>query len=344
VIVALDAQLAVGTATGIGVYAGDLADALRARGVGVRTLRAEWLDPWRFDRRVLWDQVLLPAAIARSGAAVVHAAAGTLPFLRPRVPVVVTVHDMAWLRVQGHTKVYARMYFGAAMRLAYRGAAAVVVDSVFSRDEYLALSGDPRVPHVVYPGVDRRFAAIARHPDPAPFALVVGTVEARKNLLGILAAAAAIPELAVVAVGPPTAYAAVVRQRSAELGLGERVQLRGYVDRATLDDLYARAALALIPSRYEGFGYAVAEARCAGVPFVAARGSSLTEVAQHAGVLVDPDDVAGWISAIRAILADRPREQNRADSDRPVAAARFAWSTAAAALSEVYAAVLRPSR
>jgi glycosyltransferase involved in cell wall biosynthesis len=339
VIVALDAQLAVGTATGIGVYTRDLASALREGGTSVRLLQTARLDPWRFDRRVLWDQVLLPLAIARSGATVVHAASGTLPLLRPPVPVVVTVHDLAWFRVQGHTRAYARAYFGTAMRHAYRSAAAIVVDSAFSRAEYLALCGDRRVPHVVYPGVDRRYAAIVRRPDAAPFALVVGTVEVRKNLLGVLAAAAAIPELTVVAVGPPTPYAEVVRKRIAELGLAQRVTLRGYVDRATLDDLYARAALALVPSRYEGFGYAVAEARCAGLPFVAARGSSLTEVAQSAGPLVEPDDVGGWIAAIRALLDARGAAQARADADRPVAVARFDWSTAAAALTDIYLSV-----
>ncbi len=338
-IVALDAQLAVGTATGIGVYARDLAGALSESGTPVRLLQAAWLDPWRFDRRVLWDQLLLPLAIARSGATVVHATAGTLPLVRPRVPVVVTVHDMAWLRVQGHTRAYARAYFGLAMKRAYRNAAAVVVDSGFARDEYRALSGDSRVPRVVYPGVDRRYAAIVRRPDDAPFALVVGTIEVRKNLLGLLEAAAAIPDLAIVAVGPPTPYADIVRRRIAELGLGERVTLRGYVDRATLDELYARATLALVPSRYEGFGYAVAEARCAGVPFIAARSSSLVEVAQTAGALVAPDDLAGWIDAIRAVLSDRDAAQARAEADRPRAVARFDWSIAAVALTDVYRSV-----
>jgi glycosyltransferase involved in cell wall biosynthesis len=339
VIVGVDTQLAVGTATGIGVYARDLATALRERGADVRELRAERLDPWRFDRRVLWDQVLLPLAIGRSGATVVHATGGTLPLVRPRVPVVVTVHDMAWLRVQGHTKAYARAYFGTAMRRAYRSAAAVVVDSLFSRDEYLALSGDRRVPHVVYPGVDRRYGAIVRRPDAAPFALVVGTVEVRKNLLGLLDAAAAIPELVIVAVGPPTPYVDVVRNRIAELGLAQRVTLRGYVDRPTLDDLYARATFALVPSRYEGFGYAVAEARCAGLPFIAARSSSLVEVAQTSGALVSVDDPAGWIDAIRALLGGRAAAQALADAGRPAAVARFDWSTAAAALTAVYRGV-----
>jgi glycosyltransferase involved in cell wall biosynthesis len=343
VIVAVDTQLSVGTATGIGVYQRDLVGALRARGVDVRPLAAHWLDPWRFDRRVIWDQALFALALARSGAQLAHATAGTLPLIRPPIPLVVTVHDMAWFRVQTHTSAYARAYFGTVMRRAYRTAAAIVVDSRFSRDEYIALCGDGRVPRVVYPGVAPGYGEIVRRPDDRPLALVVGTIETRKNLLAALDAAAAIPELRVVAVGPATAYQDLVRARIAELGLADRVELRGYVDRATLDDLYGRATLALVPSRYEGFGYAVAEARCAGLPFIAARGSSLTEVADDAGTLVDPDDRAGWIDAIRTILHDRSAAERRAAVDRPIAKRRFAWSTAAADLCDVYEAVIGAS-
>ncbi len=338
-IVALDAQLAIGTATGIGVYQRDLAAALRVRGLHVRRLQAAWLDPWRFDRRVLWDQLLLPLAIARSGAAIAHATAGTLPFVRS-LPTVVTVHDMAWLRVQAHTPRYARAYFGAAMRHAYKRAAAVIVDSEFGADEYRTLSGDERAPHVIYPGVDAGYAAIVRRPDDVPFALVVGTVEARKNLIRIIDAAAELPTLRIVSVGPPTPYLEIVRARIERYGLAGRVELRGYVGRAELDDLYARAALALIPSRYEGFGYAVAEARCAGLPFVAARGSSLTEVAQTAGALADPDDTHAWTSAIQAILDDRGAAQIRAETGRTAARKRFDWSVAAARHEAVYTQVL----
>jgi len=54
--VALDAQLTVGTATGIGEYVRGLTCALRARELDLVALREERLNPWRFDRRVLWDQ------------------------------------------------------------------------------------------------------------------------------------------------------------------------------------------------------------------------------------------------------------------------------------------------
>jgi glycosyltransferase involved in cell wall biosynthesis len=335
VIVALDTQLAVGTATGAGVYQRDLAAALRELGANVHELSAPWLDPWRFDRRVLWDQVLLPLQAARSGAALLHASAGTMPLLRT-LPTIVTVHDLAWLRVQAHTRAYARAYFGAIQARAYRTAAAVVCDSQFSADEYRALVDPHANPTVVYPGVDARFAAIERRPDKAPFALVAGTVEERKNLLVLVETLRALPQLRIVSVGPHTPYADTVRARAAELNVADRLDLRGYVTRDELDDLYARAACALVPSRYEGFGYALAEALCAGLPAIAARSSSLVEVAAGAVPLVDPDDVTGWTDAVRALLADRDRAEAGAASRRALHVARFAWRKAALSTVEVY--------
>src|SRR5665213_210985 len=162
-------------------------------------------------------------------------------------------------------------------------AAAVVCDSQFSAGEYRALiDRDARI-EVVHPGVDLRFGGIVRRPDEAPFALVTGTVEARKNLLALVDALPAVPALRVISAGPFTPYADAVRARAAELGVADRIELRGFVTQAELDDLYARAACALVPSRYEGFGYALAEALCAGLPAIASRSSSLIEVAGDDG-------------------------------------------------------------
>ena len=336
-IVAVDTQLALGTATGIGVYQRDLVAALRARGTDVRALSAPWLDPWRFDRRILWDQLLLPLAVARSGAEVFHASAGTLPLLR-RLPTVVTVHDLAWLRVQGHARGYARAYFGTLQARSYRRATAIVCDSQFTAGEYRALVEPDRSVEVVPLGVDDAFARIERRPDAAPFALVVGTVEARKNLLTIVEALPALPELRVVSIGPFTPYAQRVRARAQELGVASRLDLRGYVSPDERDALYARAALALVPSRYEGFGYALAEAMCAGLPAIAARAASLPELAGTGVPLVDPEDVAGWVAAIGNLLANSRAEADAA-ARRATALANFSWVAVAERMLAVYARV-----
>ena len=334
-IVALDTQLAVGTATGIGVYQRDLARALLAENVDVRALCAPWLNPWRFDRRVLWDQVLLPLYAARSGATLLHASAGTMPFVRT-LPTIVTVHDLAWHRVQAHTRAYARTYFGTLQARAYKHAAAIVCDSTFSANEYRELVDASATIDVVHPGVDPRFGQIERYPNPSPFALVVGTVESRKNLLVLVEALPSLPTLRIVAVGPPTPYAGAVRARAAELNVADRVELRGYVDRAQLDALYASATCALVPSTYEGFGYALAEAMCAGVPALAANSSSLVEVAGDDVDLITADDINAWVAAIEALLANVEAAGQRAAALRERAVQRFSWATAASQMHAVY--------
>ena len=337
--VAFDAQLTVGTATGIGTYQRELAAALTAAGLDIVMLANAGLDPWRFDRRVLWDQIMLPAQTARSGAALLHATAGTLPLLRT-MPAVVTIHDLAWLRVQQHTRSYARAYFGALQRRLARGADAIIADSAFTAAEIAELIA-PRAPvHVVHLGVGEERARAARTPRHiAPFALVTGTVERRKNLGAIVEALPQLPRLRVVSIGPLTPYARDVARRAAELGVDDRLELRGYVEPAERARLEAEATLALVPSRYEGFGYALADALVGGIPVIAARSSSLVEVAGGDAVLVDPDDTAGWTHAIAALLADPGAAEQRAAALRVRSAARFAWPLCAQATRAVYASV-----
>ncbi len=343
--VGVDAQLTIGTATGIGEYVVGLLAALdaeareRAGGDDCRViaLAEPRLDPWRFDRRVLWDQLLLPLAARRRRIDVLHCAAGTLPLVAG-VPVVATVHDVAWLRAQAHARPYARAYFGELQRRLYARARTIFVDSNFSRSELLAMTAlEPRRIEVLYPGVARDIMDVVREPDPRPFALVVGTVEPRKNLEVIVRALAAIPELQLVSVGPPTPYLHHVRDVARTHGVAARFDARGYVPRRTLLDLYARAAFAAVPSRYEGFGYGAAQALCAGVPLIAANAASLPEIAGDAAPLVEPDDLDGWVSAIRVLLAQREEATAAALARRPAACERFGWRSAARMARAAYA-------
>ncbi|GAC1304384.1 MAG: glycosyltransferase family 1 protein [Vulcanimicrobiaceae bacterium] len=344
--VGLDAQLARGTATGIGEYVTGLAAALRASAIDVVTLESERFDPWRFDRRVLWDQVLLPLAAARARVDVLHCASGTMPYRSP-VPIVVTVHDVAWLRVQQHARSYARAYFGAFALGRYARARRIVVDSAFSRDELLATASDAGVAlvpdsiAVAYPGVA---ADVMHNPrardDDRPFVLVVGTVEARKNLAVLVRALARSPALRIVSVGPPTPYAATCRALARELGVEDRLDLRGYVSRAELLALYGAALVAAVPSHYEGFGYGAAQALCAGVPLIAAATSSLPEVVGDAAALVPPNAVEAWAEALAAIVRDPNGAERRADAQRDAARTRFAWATCARTVAAVYARAL----
>ena len=344
-IVALDMQLAVGSATGIGEYVRGLASALRACSVDVVELYEEKLDPWRFDRRVAWDQVILPQRARTSGADLLHCASGTMP-LRLSLPTVVTVHDVAWLKVQRHTRPYARYYFGTFALQRYAHAAAIVVDSHFSRKELLEVTAlPPDHVHVVYPGVAADFCSLQRRAAQPHTILVPGTVERRKNLEVLIRTLPQLPgDTRMICVGPFTPYREECERLAQELGVATCIEFLGYVPRERLLELYATCSLVAVPSRYEGFGYAAAQALCAGTPVIVSDAASLPEVAGGCARIASADDEEEWRREIAAIFADPQGAEAHAQAQRARAAERFAWPASARSMRGVYETALRSAQ
>ncbi len=333
--IGIDAQLMVGTATGIGEYVRGLLGALRSAGASVVELAEPKLDPWRFDRRVMWDQVLLPQRARAEHVDVLHCASGTIP-LAAAMPVVATVHDVAWLRVQTHTRPYARYYFGKFSVDRYRRVRAIAVDSDFSRRELLDVVPDidPGRVRVVYPGVAEDFCTLERQRGDGRSILVVGTVERRKNLHFLIDTLPELPDARIISVGPPTPYQDECAAHATELGVRDRIEFRGYVAREELLELYATCAVVAMPSRYEGFGYGAAQALCAGTPVLASDQASLPEIVDGDAAILPVDDVGAWIAALRSALAGDADE--RACEARARAVGRFAWQKSARDMMAVY--------
>lgn len=93
-------------------------------------------------------------------------------------------------------------------------------------------------------------------------------------------------------------------ERGAWRSADGRILILPNLERSPFLAAMARSSVVLYPSRYEGFGLPAIEAMAVGVPLVAGQAASLPEVVGDAGVLVPPDDAAGFANAIRRILAD----------------------------------------
>jgi alpha-1,3-rhamnosyl/mannosyltransferase len=135
--------------------------------------------------------------------------------------------------------------------------------------------------------------------------------------------------LAGYSAGRPTADLRPVADR---LGVTGAVRGLGAVSDGDLADLYACAALFVLPSLREGFGLPVLEAMASGTPVACSYDPALRELAGDAAVYFDPFDVAAMASAIAAALHEEPDR-----GERGLARARlFPWRRTAELTLDVY--------
>ena len=88
--------------------------------------------------------------------------------------------------------------------------------------------------------------------------------------------------------------------------------VRGYLSKQELAELYRGAAALLLPSRYEGFGLPVLEAMASGTPVVLSADAAMREVAGDAAVYVEDGDAAGAFGARSPTATGSPPPASRA--------------------------------
>jgi glycosyltransferase involved in cell wall biosynthesis len=292
----------------------------------------------RYEPLHLWEQCSLPLASRRG--CLVNLAGSAPWWARTQVCL---IHDAA---VFDHPNAYApafsRWYRELFLRHARSGATLLTV-SAFSRQRLAAaLRIDASRIAVVSNGADHLHDI---EPDVGVlrclglegkrFLLVVATANPTKNLAGLLAAFAALPQ-------PPDP------QRSVSLvivgGRNDRVFVReatqdalpgviraGVVDDASLKALYQHARALVFPSLYEGFGIPPLEAMACGCPVVAADVASIPEVCGDVALYMDPRSTPAMAKALVRILED-DRLVQRLRQAGPQHAAGYTWAASARAL------------
>jgi glycosyltransferase involved in cell wall biosynthesis len=108
------------------------------------------------------------------------------------------------------------------------------------------------------------------------------------------------------------------------LGLRDAVDFPGWIPRADLLDLFARAWALVYPSLFEGFGLPVVEAMAAGVPVACSGIEPMRSISGDAALHFDPSRSASITAAILRLLDD-DRLRARLAADGPRRAAEFSW-------------------
>ncbi|HZQ50250.1 MAG TPA: glycosyltransferase family 1 protein [Candidatus Dormibacteraeota bacterium] len=319
---------------GSGGYARSLVEAVAARG-DVETVTVAGPSMSGLLGTLGWMLRGAAASVATSGARLLHCPTFVTPW-NVRVPVVITVHDVATRRFPQDYPQEWRLYEGRVLPGQARKAALVIAVSETTRQDVIAEYGlAPDRVVAIHSGVDPAFfAARAIEPEDVTKILFPGAPLARKNLDVVLRAMAAAPRdsrLARVVLQISGAVEAEFpdhAHRIASLGLDARVRWLGPVPRKQFPVTVAEAAAVVYPSLYEGFGFPPLEAMAAGTPVVASNAPCLPEVLGDAALLVDPLDDDAFAAALEDVLT-KPEVRGRLIASGRRRAALYTWAACA---------------
>jgi glycosyltransferase involved in cell wall biosynthesis len=193
--------------------------------------------------------------------------------------------------------------------------------------------------HIVEPGTEPAPLAAGSGGQPTRL-LCVGTITPRKGHRLLIDALATLRHLdwQLDCIGSlnrhPDTTAALRRQIDAA-GLQTRVRLLGAVAAEALSAAYLRADIFVLPSLFEGYGMAYAEALARGLPIIGTTAGAIPEtVPTDAGLLVEPGSIPSLVDALEHLLTNSAARHRLAAGARRARARLSDWPTACRRLAK----------
>ncbi len=305
---------------------------------------------------VLWYRwrAPLPANLFTGKIDIYHGPDFVLPPLSSHIRKVVTIHDLAFLEHPEYAVPSLAEYLKKVVPEAVAAADVVAAVSHDSARTLIEHFQTPREKITIIPnGLRPHFKRItdpvllgaARHKFGLkhPLVLGVGTLEPRKNHMGLIKAFHQAqneknkqkrPAMLALAGGQGWLYEET-RQLVADLKLEKKVRFLGRVSDLELAMLYSLADVFAFPSFFEGFGVPPLEAMACGAPVITSNTSSLPEVVGEAALTVDPHNIDELAQAITRLLSEETlREELRQKGFER--AQLYTWPKAAQKMLNVY--------
>lgn len=277
------------------------------------------------------------------------------PIISP-VKRVMMIFDLAYLRFEKYFKPRDLYQMKLWTKLSLKGAKHIITISNASQQDLIKYYDiDKSKITVSYPGYDQEIfhpikdlkkieEVCSKYGIAGKYALYVGTVQPRKNLIRLIEAFEKIDNLKLVIVGKTKGlgrqswmYEETLKKPK-ELGIEEKVIFTGFAPSEDLPYLMNGAEVFVWPSLWEGFGIPLLEAMACGTPVITSKVSSLPEVVGSAGILVDPKNVGQIEQAIRALAFDKKlRAQKSKEAIKQ--AAKFSWKKMAKEVLKVLESV-----
>ena len=295
---------------------------------------------------------------------------GILAKLNYGLPLVVTVHSLEPLRPWKREQLAGGYDFSCWVeKTAMEMADAVVAVSQETKADVLRLFDvDESRVHIIYNGIDPeeyrvegsgRDTLVAQGIDPAqPYVLFVGRIARQKGIIHLVNAikyfapgfqvvlCAGAPDTPEIAAEMKTAVAAAQSERAGVIWIEKMLDKRSVIE------LYAQAAVFCCPSIYEPFGIINLEAMACETAVVASAVGGIKEVVVHGetGFLVPleqmsespfepvyPDRFARDLAArVNELMADPAMRERFGKAGRRRAGERFSWAAIANQTARLY--------
>ncbi len=275
--------------------------------ISLQTIDSRWTQ-W-------WDQVSLPLQLARDRISVFLSPYYKGP-LYPPCPVVLTIHDLYFIRYpRKRWPAYGALTTRLARLYASR-AAAIIADSEYSKRSIVERLGvNPGKVTVIPVALGPEFkpepfteSVATRYGIVSPYILYVGNFRPHKNLSRLIRAYANLSKSLrdthqLVLAGGDWEHRQTLEGLVRDLGISDRVLFPGLIEDSHLPAVYSGCTLFALPSLEEGFGLPALEAMACGAPVVAGNRAAIPEEVGNAAILFDPENVAAITEAMNRMLS-----------------------------------------
>ncbi|MDA9608492.1 glycosyltransferase family 4 protein [SAR86 cluster bacterium] len=123
-----------------------------------------------------------------------------------------------------------------------------------------------------------------------------------------------------------------------KLGIEKDITFNKNLSFKEVRDLYCSADIVVIPSLYEGFGFAVGEAMACKVPVITTSGGAIPEVIKDCGIIVEPGKSKELEKAILALLPNEELKKSLAEKGFQRIRKDLQWNEVAIRATEMYEA------
>ena len=304
---------------------------------------------WPF---LFWTHFRFPFELWRDRPDVFFTPIQTIPFFLPKCKIIITIHDIAFLKFPNDFTFKNRLKLLFHTKRAVRKAEKIIVPSQATKNDLIKFyRADPKQIEVIYHGTS--FEKKSQTPSVWDsghsvsgifqlYILFVGTIQPRKNIQGLIEAFeilknnSQLPTLdfQLIIVGGKGWLWKKVFEKAEKSKYKDDIIFTGQISSKKLLKFYQNAEVFVLPSFYEGFGLPILEAMANGVPIIAGNNSSMKEIINGAGILINsykPEEIA---EAIKKIIQNKDFREKLVEKGLKQAK-KFTWEKCAEKIMKV---------